>query len=240
MNRKERYHAAIVLAAGSGTRMGAGQPKQFLDLEGKPLVWYSLSCFQESEQIHAVVLVTSEDAVDYCRKEIVEKYGLTKVKAVTAGGKERCDSVYAGLKALDILEEAVDYVLIHDSARPFVEDAILSRSIEAAQETGACTVAVPSKDTVCLSDAVNSITSVPDRRNVWIVQTPQVFSFSLILRAHEALRQREGGLDGITDDAMVVRRAFGTEVKLALGSYRNIKVTTPEDLAVARGFLREQ
>ena len=224
-------NTAIVLAAGQGKRMHTKIQKQFLEIRGYPVLYYSLRCFQESPLIEDIILVTGEDSVFYCQKKIVEKYGFTKVAKVIPGGKERYDSVYQGLLAC----KNSDYVLIHDGARPFITEEILERGLEGAKETGACAVGMPSKDTVKIADESGFIAETPDRSRVWLIQTPQIFQYKLIRNAHESIRTRD--MSNVTDDAMVVEQETGVKVCLAEGSYQNIKITTPEDLEIAEMFL---
>lgn len=227
----EMKNTAIVLAAGQGKRMHTKIQKQFLEIKGYPVLYYSLRCFQDSPLIEDIILVTGEESVPYCQKEIVDKYGFTKVTKVIPGGKERYDSVYQGLLAC----ENSDYVLIHDGARPFITEEILERGLTGAEETGACAVGMPSKDTVKIADESGYIAETPDRNKVWMIQTPQIFQYALIRNAHESIRTRE--MSNVTDDAMVVEQETGIKVRLAEGSYQNIKITTPEDLGVAELFL---
>lgn len=223
---------AIVLAAGQGKRMHSKIQKQFLEIGGKPILYYSMECFQKSPLIQDIILVTGEDMISYCQSEIVEKYGFTKVCKVTAGGKERYDSVYAGLLCC----QDTDYVYIHDGARPFVTEEMIQRGYEAVKRTNACVMGMPSKDTVKLADPSGYIKETPDRKIVWNIQTPQIFSYDLIRGAYESIRKKD--MSNVTDDAMVVEQETGTKILLAEGSYQNIKITTPEDLAVAEAFLR--
>ena len=225
-------NTAIVLAAGQGKRMHSKIQKQFLEIQGYPVLYYSLRCFQESPLIQDIILVTGEDALSYCKEEIVKKYGFTKVSNVIAGGKERYDSVYAGLCAC----KDCRYVLIHDVARPFISEEIIERGLEKVKETGACVVGMPSKDTIKLSDAEGYVKETPDRKCVWTIQTPQIFSYALIREAHDSIRKKD--MSKITDDAMVIEQETGVKVALAEGSYQNIKITTPEDLYIAEAFLR--
>lgn len=225
---------AIVLAAGQGKRMNSRVQKQFLLLQGKPLLYYSLACFQNSSVIDDMIVVTGKESIDFCKKEIVELYGFTKVKAVIPGGKERYDSVYAGLCAC----EGTDYVFIHDGARPFVTEDMLQRLKSAVTEYGACTAGMPSKDTVKIADEKGLVAKTPKRSHVWMIQTPQVFSFGLILEAHN--RARQGSMEEITDDAMVIETCTDRKIKLVEGSYENIKITTPEDLLIAERILTEK
>lgn len=225
---------AIVLAAGQGKRMNSRVQKQFLLLQGKPLLYYSLACFQNSSVIDDMIVVTGKESIDFCKKEIVELYGFTKVKAVIPGGKERYDSVYAGLCAC----EGTDYVFIHDGARPFVTEDMLQRLKAAVTKYGACTAGMPSKDTVKIADEKGLVAKTPKRSHVWMIQTPQVFSFALILEAHN--RARQGSMEEITDDAMVIETCTDRKIKLVEGSYENIKITTPEDLLIAERILTEK
>lgn len=238
---------AIVLAAGTGKRMNSGVPKQYLQLRGRPLLYYALQVFQESFADN-MILVTGAGETDYCRENIVKKYDFTKVKAITEGGRERYHSVIRGLKAAERLiaegKERPDrhYVMIHDGARPFPDQAMLNRALEAVRSYGACAAGMPSKDTVKLADGEGFAETTPPRERVWNVQTPQTFEYELIAGAYERLEREEAGLlergIKITDDAMVVEAFTDKKVKLTEGSYRNIKVTTPEDLCVAEAFLR--
>ena len=222
---------AIVLAAGQGKRMNSSVQKQFLILKGKPLLYYSLDCFQKSKEIEDIILVTGKECIDFCKQEIIELYGFTKVSKVVAGGKERYDSVYAGLCAC----EDSDYVFIHDGARPFVTEEIISRVKAAALEFQACIAGMPSKDTVKIADSNQMVKETPNRSTVWNIQTPQAFSYALIKEAHEIARTKN--METITDDAMVVETMTGKKVKLVNSSYENIKITTPEDMKIAESFV---
>lgn len=224
---------AIVLAAGQGKRMNSSVQKQFLMLKGKPLLYYSLACFQKSKDIEDIILVTGKECIDFCKQEIIELYGFTKVSKVVAGGKERYDSVYAGLCAC----EDTDYVFIHDGARPFVTEEIISRAKDAVLEFQACIVGMPSKDTVKIADADQMVKETPNRSTVWNIQTPQAFSYTLIKEAHKIARTQN--MEAITDDAMVVETYKNAPVRLVEGAYENIKITTPEDILIAEKFLEK-
>lgn len=225
---------AIILAAGQGKRMKTKVQKQFLMLQGKPLLYYSLACFQKSDEIQEIVVVTGKESIDYCRSAIIEKYGFTKVKSIAEGGKERYDSVYAGLEACSA---DTDYVFIHDGARPFVTEDIIKRTKEVAVTYQACIAGMPSKDTVKIIDENNMVSATPERSRVWSVQTPQVFLYSLIKEAHDTARSVS--MQGITDDAMVVEQYKNTPVHIVEGAYENIKITTPEDILVAEKILEK-
>ena len=223
---------AIVLAAGVGSRMKSEKAKQFLEVGGHEVLYYSLRTFNEHPEVDEVVLVTKAEFMEHCRKELVERYQFTKVTHICEGGKERYDSVYAGLCAC----KDCRYVLIHDGARPFITEEIIERGLEKVKETGACVVGMPSKDTIKLSDAEGYVKETPDRKCVWTIQTPQIFSYALIREAHDSIRKKD--MSKITDDAMVVEQETGVKVALAEGSYQNIKITTPEDLDIAEAFLK--
>jgi 2-C-methyl-D-erythritol 4-phosphate cytidylyltransferase len=234
---KMKKNVAIVLSAGMGSRMGSDIPKQYLPLYGKPVIYYSLKAFEESE-IDEVVLVTGADDISFCKKEIVQKYGFQKITQVVPGGKERYDSVFEGLKAL----KDAGNVLIHDGARPMLTPDIISRSLACVKKERACVVGMPVKDTIKIMDEHTYAAETPDRSSLWMVQTPQGFSYELIWRAYEILYGRPDQaevLRTVTDDAMLVERMTGTKAKLIEGSYENIKITTPEDLLVAEVFLKK-
>ncbi len=216
--------SAIILAAGKGQRMGTELPKQFLSMGDDMLLTKTIRVFEESSVIQDIVLVTSEDWIGFCKTEIVDREGFRKVRKIVAGGKERYDSVYQGLLACP----NADYVFIHDGARPFVTEEILVRTQEAVEKYEACAVGVPSKDTVKIVDEDGFVESTPPRENVWNIQTPQAFSYPLIRAAYEVVR--DNNMTGITDDAMIVERSRLAKVKLVMGSYYNIKITTPEDM----------
>ena len=187
----KEHCTAIVLAAGRGRRMGTKTAKQYLELQGKPVLAYALEVFEQSSVIDDILLITGEDHIDYCKKEICEKYGIKKVSAVAPGGKERYESVW---KALCILKERGQsgYVMIHDGARPFLTEDILERVYRQVQTYKACVVGMPVKDTIKLIDKAGQITESPDRSFVWQAQTPQTFAIPLIIEAFE--KANEGRL----------------------------------------------
>lgn len=230
--------AAICLAAGQGKRMESNVQKQYLLLQEKPVLYYALKAFQDSN-VEEIVLVVGVGEEDYCKKEMVDKYGFSKVKAVVAGGKERYHSVFHGLQAV----KAADYVLIHDGARPFLTEEIIDRCINGAKEYRACVAGMPVKDTIKLADGEQNIESTPERSKVWMIQTPQAFEYSLIKDAYTTLiEQEEKGIRTsipVTDDAMVVEYFLKQKVHLVYGSYENIKITTPEDMKIAEVFVRK-
>lgn len=227
---KQKY-TAIVLAAGSGKRMNSKVHKQYLIIQDRPVLYYSLKAFEDSA-VDEIVLVVGKGEEKFCRKEIVDKYGISKVKAIVEGGKERYHSVFEGLKQTS----DADYVLIHDGARPFVSQDIIRRCRQEVQNYQACVVGMPVKDTIKIADEEGYAKQTPDRKNVWMIQTPQTFSYALIYEAYEEMLKTEDA--AITDDAMVLERIKGKKSKLIEGSYRNIKITTPEDLLIANVYLQ--
>ena len=235
----KQHTTAIVLAAGQGKRMQSKVHKQYLLIQDKPVLYYSLQAF-ESSFIDDIVLVVGKDEEEYCQKEIIEKYGFIKIRTVVAGGKERYHSVANGIKAISW---QCDYIFIHDGARPFINEEILLRVYEQVQKSKACVVGMPVKDTVKIADEAGFVESTPNRARVWQIQTPQVFEAQLITEAYERLLMEEVQLmaEGvaITDDAMVVEYFTKLPVKLVEGSYQNIKITTPEDLEIAGVFMKK-
>ncbi|MBQ7925380.1 MAG: 2-C-methyl-D-erythritol 4-phosphate cytidylyltransferase [Lachnospiraceae bacterium] len=236
---------AVVLAAGTGSRMKSNVAKQFMLLKGHPLVYYSLKAVEASSIIDDCILVTGESDVAYVQREIVEKYGFHKVVAVIPGGKERYHSVN---NALEVIRQGGlripnqdGFVFIHDGARPLLTEQILRDTYEAVSTCHACVTATPSKDTVKLVDEQGYAMGTPERRRVWNVQTPQVFDTSLITDAYARLMRSLSELEQagvpVTDDAGVVELFTDTRVRLVSGSYENIKITTPEDIPVAEVFL---
>ena len=189
-----------------------------------------------------IYVFTTKEIPVSAREEIVNKYHFGKVRAVVSGGKERYDSVWNGLKAVrDGMagEEAKEgYVYIHDGARPFVDEEIIKRAYTCVEENRACVAGMPSKDTVKIVDENQFAVTTPARKYVWNVQTPQVFETALITQAYEKLMQHDR--ENVTDDAMVVEQEMQIPVKLFEGSYFNIKITTPEDLETAKGFIEHQ
>ena len=213
---------AIVLAAGQGKRMHSKIQKQFLEIQGHPVLYYSLKCFQESPLIHDIIIVTGEDMISYCKREIVERYQLTKVSAVIAGGKERYDSVYKGLLAC----EECKYVFIHDGARPYVNKESIDDLVECLKDYSAGLLMVPCKDTIKeVKDGI--VVKTLKRETLMQAQTPQVFKSEDIKIAYQKAKD-EGFV--ATDDSQLFERYIDKEIKVVLGDYGNLKITTQEDL----------
>ena len=243
MERKKT--AAVILAGGKGTRMGGSTLKQYIEIDGYPLIYYSLKAFSESF-VDDIVLVCGEGEELYCSNEIVDKYGFTKVRNIVTGGRERYHSVYNALKALRCMAEGDnlepdEVVFIHDGARPLVDGDVITRAYDAAVSNHAAAVAVPSKDTVKTVDADCFAVETIRRDLVWLMQTPQVFDFYKIYDAYCKLIEQEQQLLErgvlVTDDAMVLELFSDTRVKLVKGDYCNIKVTTPEDIELVKYYL---
>lgn len=222
---------AIVPAAGSGVRMGAGRAKQFLEIKNRPLLSITLETLQKCDLVDAVILVVPEADVSFCRKHITEPFGLHKVVKIVPGGLRRQDSVRMGINAA---EGKYDLLLIHDGVRPMVTVDLVVRVIKAAEKHRAVIAALPAKETVKEVNSDHEVIGTYDRKRVWMVQTPQIFRYSDILAAHE--RALSEGWDEATDDSLLVEKA-GIKVTVVEGSDRNIKVTTPFDLEMARNIL---
>ena len=215
---KKKY-TAIILSAGTGSRMKSNMPKQYMELLGQPVIYYSIKAFEDSP-VDEIVIVCSADYI-------------------VQGGKERYNSVYEGLKAAN----GTDYVLIHDGARPLVDNEIIVRSMHTVEKEKACVAGMPVKDTIKVSDELGYSANTPDRKSLWQIQTPQCFEYDLLAQSYDKLFSDMSygkSVPAITDDAMIVEYGSDTKVKLIEGSYENIKVTTPEDMGIAELFLKKR
>ena len=220
--------SAIVLAGGWGKRMNYHKSKQFIEIKGKPVLVYTLEKFIYNKSIDEVILVLPEDEVDYCKKEVLQKYSL-KVDRIVIGGKERQDSVFNALEAM----EKANIVLIHDGARPFISEKIIEEGIKYANIYGAAAPGVTPKDTIKIKNEDNISVDTPDRNTLVAVQTPQCFKYDEIYQCHRKIKE-ENAI--VTDDTSVVER-YGHKVYLYEGDYTNIKITTPEDLILAERLI---
>lgn len=220
--------SAIILAGGKGKRMKANISKQFIMLKNKPILYYTLDRFIKNPNVDNIVLVLPKDEIEYCKKNIIEKYNL-KIDFIVEGGAERQDSVYNGLKAL----QDTDIVLIHDGARPFVSNKIIEEGIQKAIEFGGAAPGVMPKDTIKIKDSNSFSKETLDRSTLVAIQTPQVFKFSEIIKCHEKIKKDN---ITVTDDTMVYEM-YGNKVYLYDGDYENIKITTPEDLLLGEKIL---
>ncbi len=219
----------IIPAAGRGTRMNHYFPKQFLPLKGHPIIYYTLSVFQAHEAVAEIIVAVEEDLQAYMEENVVKRGSFDKVKEIVAGGKSRQESVYHAL----VKGKGWDWVIVHDAVRPFLSQSLLGKTIETVQEHEAVAVGIPLHDTLKEVAGQTTIVKTLPRDHLWMIQTPQAFSFSLIKEAHEKARREE--FEG-TDDASLVER-MGKEVYLVRGSPLNIKITMPEDLLLAQAIM---
>ncbi|HTF99462.1 MAG TPA: 2-C-methyl-D-erythritol 4-phosphate cytidylyltransferase [Nitrospirota bacterium] len=223
----------LVPAAGAGKRMGKTVAKQFLPLGDMPLLAYALLAFQRAAEIDEIIPIVSNEDIESCLDAIIEQYHITKVRTLVAGGRERQDSVANGLQKLG---KETSLVLVHDGVRPFVTPAMISACVEHARKGECVTVGVPIKDTIKDVTAEGIVRKTLERSSLWAVQTPQAFPVDTLRHAYdEARKKRWYG----TDDAMLVERT-GVSVRMIMGSYENIKITTPEDLLLAEEILKRQ
>ena len=224
---------AIVLSAGKGTRMKSDVSKQYLLVDDRPVLYYTLAAFEQSK-IDDIIVVTAKEDIEFVQKEIIEKFGFCKVSKVVSGGKERYDSVIAGLAGMDDR----DKVLIHDGARPLIKTEQIDEMIEEIKNCPACIAGMPVKDTIKIADEEGMVVSTPNRKFVWQIQTPQAFDVSLIKSAYDKMKEHNDTT--ITDDAMAVEKYTDEKIKLIMAGYENIKITTPEDLLLMKGILERR
>lgn len=220
---------ALIASAGKGLRMQSGTEKPYLTIGSKPILAHTLSALDLCEEIDEYVIIVDPGRQTDCRHLVVDRYGFTRVRKIVQGGETRQESVYRGLRSLDA---DTSTVVVHDAARPCVTPGLVSSSLQACASSGAALAAVPVKDTIkSVVDGI--VTGTPDRRTLWLAQTPQTFSYDVLLRAHEQA-YKEGFV--ATDDAALVER-MGHQVHIVAGDYENIKITTPEDLNIAERVL---
>ena len=222
---------ALIPAAGYGRRMGSEKPKAFLPLGGIPLLTHTLQKFEACSQVDEILPLVPEGKVSSCENDIVRRSGLKKVQRIMAGGQERQESVYLGLKAI---EKKADFVIIHDGDRPFVFPELIELALSESKRWKAVVAAMPAGDTIKEVSPDGEIVRTVDRRHLWIIQTPQAFEYGLIARAHD--KAKEEGFYG-TDDASLVER-LGVPVRVIEGSRFNFKITTPEDLILGEALLK--
>ena len=222
----------LIPAAGKGRRMANSIKKPYLKLAQKPILAHTIQRFEQNTVVDAIFVIVDKDDFNNCRTQVLAPYTFTKVQELVAGGETRQISVYNGVRALSA---DVDFVVVHDGVRPFVTDETISACLTAADAYGAAVAAVPVKDTIKIADANAFILETPVRERLWAVQTPQVFRKSLLAEAHQTADARQLTA---TDDAALVEH-LGFPVKLVMGSYANMKITTPEDLRVAEALLSD-
>lgn len=221
----------VIAAAGKGRRMGSNTNKQYMLLNGRPVLSYSLDFFDRLPLVSQIVVVCAPDEIEYCDEEIVKRFRYSKVSAVVPGGPERQDSVWAGLQQLG---EDTDLVAVHDGARPILSLEVLTGLVAEAREWGAAIPGIPSKETVKLGDRDGFVRQTLDRASVYGIQTPQVFNYTELVTAYR--QAFEEGFLG-TDDASLFELYIG-RVKLVPGDYNNIKITTPEDMLMAEALMK--
>lgn len=205
--------------------------KPYLDLAGKPILAHTLIVFQRCPLVDDIVVVAAGGDERDCVQNVIIPYGINKADQVVAGGGTRQESVFNGLQSVP---PDTDMVMVHDCARPFVTEDMIENALEAANEWGAATVAVPVKDTIKEANDKNFVVNTLDRRRLWAIQTPQAFRYDLLLRAH--LYARENGIH-VTDDASLIEQMGENSVKLVMGVSENMKITTPGDLTIAKAIL---
>lgn len=219
---------AIILGAGKGSRMKLGYNKQFLELRDEPIIIRNIKTFEKHCEIDGIYIVSSKEEIDKF-KELIKKYNFKKVRGIIEGGKERADSVLNGLKGI----EQCDIVLIHDGARPFVSEDIISKGIKYAEKYGAAAPGVKVKDTIKEINKDGFSIGTIDREKLISIQTPQCFKYKYILKAHEFAKENDIVL---TDDTSAVE-TLGIQSYIYSGDYNNIKITTIEDIAIAEKIL---
>ena len=228
--RPEAFVSAIIVAAGQSRRMGGDTSKQFILIDGVPVIVRTLKAFEIAERIREVVIAARQEDIPQMYA-LIQDYEITKVKQIITGGETRQESVFRAIAQVD---ENADFLAIHDGARPLIRPQEIDLAVSAAVEHGAAALGVPVKDTVKQVDADGKIVDTPERSTLWAVQTPQVFSRALYLRAAE--QAGEAGAQ-LTDDCQLIERT-GAPVYLVRGAYANLKITTPEDVFAAEGILR--
>ena len=219
---------AIIPSAGTGSRLNIKQDKPLVLLNGKPLFIYSLLAIEKVPQVNSVILVANKKHLKVF-EQFIKKFKLKKVKRIVAGGATRCASVK---KALAVLDADTEVIMIHDGARPFIKPALIAHAVSLMNRESAVVVGVPVKPTIKKVDSNNFyVEETLPRETLWEIQTPQIFRKEILLKAHELMPEKNP-----TDDAVLVEK-MGVKVKMVMGDYRNIKITTQEDLAIARMFL---
>jgi 2-C-methyl-D-erythritol 4-phosphate cytidylyltransferase len=222
--------AALIPAAGSGQRLGGPVPKPYQLLGGREIVARTLDVVESCEAIDDIWLVVSADQVDYCQRQVVERYGFQKVRGLVPGGAERQDSVWCGLQRVS---PAVELVVVHDGVRPFVTASLLHDTLYQARQHGAAIAAIPLKDTLKRVSSAGRVEATLPRERLWRTQTPQAFRRTLLLEAFAYARQQ--GLR-MTDEAGLIE-ALGYPVQVVTGVEQNVKITTPDDLSLGERFL---
>ena len=227
---------AVVFAGGSGERMGGPVPKQYLELDGKPVLAHALELFERHPRIDGIYLVVGEGHVERAR-DIAAKYGVSKLRGVTIGGATAQDSIYSGLKFVEERESADSIVLLHDGVRPYVLPEVISANIDAVERYGSAVTYTPCYETIVLSKDGARVDAIPLRSESYTAQAPQSFRLGDILAAHERIRSRPEGYEGMVDQATICF-TLGIPVHLVPGNRGNVKITTPEDLVTLGALMK--
>ncbi len=230
-NKKNMKVSAIIVAGGRGTRMNGPVPKQYLEVGGRPILSHTVLVMDKCKNIDDLIVVVPENDIDFCRRTIISPLRLQKNYQLVPGGKKRNDSVYNGLKVLD---NRTDVVIIHDGVRPFIKPEQVDACIAGSISSGACILGIPVSDTLKSINQAGYIDGTLERSGIWYAQTPQAFRYDVIRKAHENAKRE---VNNVTDDAILVER-MGIHVKIIMGSKKNIKITTLEDLELARVILK--
>lgn len=227
---------AIIFAGGSGVRMGAGIPKQFLEINGKPIIVHTLDLFETHPQIDAIYMAVLEDYIPYMKK-LIKKFDITKVKGIVAGGETGQDSIYNALKKAREENPGDSTVLIHDGVRPWVSFDTITRNIEGVKENGNAITCTPCFETIMMSTDGKTVGTVPYRKDTFAGQAPQSFVLDDILDAHEIVRAKETRYDNLVDSCTLMK-SIGRDTFMVEGNRGNIKVTTPEDVYMYRALIQ--
>jgi len=226
---------AIIFAGGSGIRMGTGIPKQFLEVNGKPILVHTVQLFQFHRKIDKIYISVLKDYIPYV-ESLVQEYHLTKVCGVISGGKTAQDSIYNALKKAESENPQDSIVLLHDGVRPFVSYDVISSNIQSVKQHGSAITSTPCFETIFISKNGNLVEQVPVRKHTYSAQAPQSFLLREIIDAHEQIRCTESGYENMVDSCTIYK-ALGRPVHFISGNRGNIKVTTPEDFFVLRALL---
>lgn len=229
---------AIIFAGGSGVRMGSGIPKQFLEINGKPILIHTFQLFQHHREIDKIYAAVQEEYISYV-EDLADEYRVTKLAAVVAGGETAQDSIYNALKKAESENPSDSIVLIHDGVRPFISYDVISRNIESVKKYGNGITSTPCFETIMVSKDGNVVDSVPYRKETFAGQAPQSFYLNEIIDAHDKIRATETGYENMVDACTIIR-TLGMEAHLVEGNRGNIKVTTPEDVYMLRALLQYQ
>lgn len=227
---------AAVFSGGSGVRMGAGVPKQFLQVNGKPILIHTLEIFQYHDMIDKIYISVLEDYIDYVW-ELVEEYHLTKVQGIVPGGETAQDSIYNALKKIESENDPNSIVLLHDGVRPFVSYETVRNNIEGVLKCGNAITCTACYETILISETGKTVDTVPFRKNTYAAQAPQSFILKDIIAAHDIIRTRENRYENMVDNCTIIK-TLGQTANMVEGNRGNIKVTTPEDVYIMRGLLQ--